>query len=234
MQMEDDTWGRTIEIHCYTKSIFIMAEESACDKFKTYLQPIAEFSYSHDHLIRAAVSEIGKGQHANDKPYQESCRRAALNHEIRAFFDSADWLGVLWRKGIREMLEPYSHECIRECLKKYFSEDKPRLTVISGTIAECRRNKDSSSKTNLPDSIERYHKMMKELENIYKKVVDALPALEEFHEKEQLAQATAEEKEHTKTTSDRRFATQSQLIIGLVILAIGGLFGAIINSLIAE
>ncbi|MEA1950851.1 MAG: hypothetical protein U9N87_05670, partial [Planctomycetota bacterium] len=66
----------------------------------------------------------------------------AVGHAYRAFFDAADWLGMVLREAITATLYQYAPECISAAIPDYYATMKPRIEDICGEIAQIRDDKD--------------------------------------------------------------------------------------------
>jgi hypothetical protein len=140
-------WEQIVKIHFCTKRITLQAEELEFLENRTYLQPIREERDAFEHICRAVASQLGWGKHPNDTTYIKASFEGARKHAVRAFFDAADWYGCVLRAGIRECLECYSPECIRDVLPDYYSKIQLRIDEIVDGIVRCREEKDASDET---------------------------------------------------------------------------------------
>lgn len=188
----DDLWRAIVRLHNEVKGLFLLAEELELRRFRTFFQPISELRNAYEHLIRAKANEYGLDEEQNDIQYQQKSMRRTLGHEYRAFFDCADWLGVILRERIVDELRWFSNATIQSALPDYFSKYKVRIIEISEGIAEIRARKDISRERSVEppecgpeviDEIDGYKKALEELQAIHKAILSAMPALIEHRRK---------------------------------------------------
>lgn len=223
--MNGEIWEHLVAIHNKTKSIFIFAEELEFDDFLTFVQPVSELRHAHVHLMRWATSKLGRGKRSHDEEYQQDCLKAALRHEVRGFFDSADWLSVLLRKGIRERLTPYSHDCICNVLRDYYPKQRPRIDAIAREITERRQQKDGADVEHTAKEIELYKDLLDELEQIFREVVQAASSLEDYRQKEKEGQEEAKKRENRQQVSNRIWSVWTGVVAGLIVVLISFIAG---------
>ncbi len=155
----------------------INAEEIESD-LKGFLQPINGFKSALDHIIRA------NNNPADSPEYKESNLDKALGHIYRAFFDTADWLGMNYHLNILKELKPYNVDTITKALPDYYSDTRPTLLELRKQIADLRNNKDiAQDKELIINEVDAYSAIVEHLMNIYKNVVALKPSLEEIKRK---------------------------------------------------
>ena len=194
----DDLYRAIVEVHNEAKGLFLLAEETEPHRFRSFLQPSNELRHAYEHAIRAKANEFGQDKGPVDPDYQNRSLKRTLGHEYRAFFDWADWLSVILRERIQNTLKPYNNACIVEVLPDYYPTIKPRIMEISKSIAKIRGDKDIARREEeepSPDEIEKdpavlseireYKKMVAELWDIHKKMIKAVPSLEEYRQKKE-------------------------------------------------
>lgn len=139
------------------KNLFICAEEFL-EGMRFFLAPMVEHRDALDHLMRyfGLKNESGLSENAI-KELEE-----ALEHEIRAYFDTADYVCINVRKEIDDSLKEISSWRIKKVWNKY-AEIKKRIVNVSEEIAEIRKNR-----TGRIEHVTRYQKVLTEVFDIYK------------------------------------------------------------------
>jgi len=102
--MYKDTWAKIIEIHQYSKELWIIGEEISGE---TLIQPLQEQRHALEHIVRSRICEMDRG--INDDYVQINLERA-LGHVYRSFFDVADWVSLNIRGKIQDLMKGYSSE----------------------------------------------------------------------------------------------------------------------------
>lgn len=108
-------WDDICKIHLFTKHYLLLAEEMSVDG-DLFLQPLKEHRDAYDHIIRVYAALGKKINVDNADEYMKNNMSKALGHEYRAFFDTADWLTLICRERINDLLAEKSRE---EVVKKY-------------------------------------------------------------------------------------------------------------------
>ncbi len=125
--MHDEYWRQFIEIHNHVKTLFLLAEELETKGYQLQFHPILEQWDALDHLVRAEARQLGVIE-GDDTDEQGNCDTTeyvtiqfdkAIAHTYQAFFDTADWLGIILRETILDTLSPYDHECIKAVIPGY-------------------------------------------------------------------------------------------------------------------
>jgi len=185
-----ELWRAIVEVHNEAKGLFLLAEELEQEDFRDFIQPFNELRHAYEHVIRAKANELGMDGSSPDPDYQRRSLNKTLGHEYRAFFDCADWLSVILRERIQEILLPYSADCITTALPDYYAKFQPRILVITKAIAKVRGDKDISKgradlggevreSTTLLHEVREYKKTLNELQEIHEQIVASIPALQE-------------------------------------------------------
>jgi len=136
--MSSILWEQIVELHNETKALFLFAEEIEHEQFQDFTPPINEMRHAWEHVVRAKANEFGLDGCDFSEDYQQDCLRKALGHEYRAFFDCADWIGIILREEIHQALESYDTACIKEVLPEYYPTLRARIMEISTSIAIIR------------------------------------------------------------------------------------------------
>lgn len=143
-----------------SKNLFIDAEE-LLEKMSFFVAPVLEHRDALDHIMRYFNLKNKKG--LSEEAIKELDR--ALEHELRAYFDIADYICITIRQEISSSLKRISSKKIQKVWGEY-SDIKKRIVKSSEEIAAIRKNRDSSLK-----HIEKYKPVMEEMITIYKAYV---------------------------------------------------------------
>lgn len=168
-----DYWDDICKIHLFTKHYLLLAEEMSIEG-DLFLQPLKEHRDAYDHIIRVYVA-LGKKIHVeNADEYMKNNMSKALGHEYRAFFDTADWLTLICRERINNLLEGKSREDVE---KKYsnYTNFKKMLINLPKEIASLRERKDvgKTSKSFMSD-IDKYVEILDKLLDYYTELTEAI------------------------------------------------------------
>ncbi len=136
----EDSWIRICNIHLLTKHYLLIAEEMNADG-DMFLQPLKEHRDAYDHIIRVYAVLIGKNKQDNPEEYIKKNMSKAEGHEYRAFFDTADWISIICREKIYNILDKYGMDVVKDKYQNY-DELKGFLAELPQKIAEQREKKD--------------------------------------------------------------------------------------------
>ncbi|MFA6102258.1 MAG: hypothetical protein WCV67_16490 [Victivallaceae bacterium] len=175
-----DLWTKIIEIHNYTKGLFLWAEEID-PELKLFNQPNNELRNALEHIIRFKAGELGLTPNGDGdtEDYSAKSLDKALGHEYRAFFDTADWFSITLREKIINSLAPYSISCIKEVLPDYYSRDRAAIDKICKDIAKIRDSKDVDRKNEVLREVTDYYAQISKLYEIWETIRDKEPSLNE-------------------------------------------------------
>jgi hypothetical protein len=176
----DGLWAQIVEVHNEAKTLFLLGEELDRDQFRDFIQPINEHRHSLEHIVRAQANSLGLDPDGKkDEQYQCDSLRKALGHEYRAFFDCADWIGIILREDIEETLRPYGASSIHAVLPEYYPDLRPRIQEISESIAQKRGDKNVSKDGQITDDVRGYKAILDELRDIHRQITRVQGALED-------------------------------------------------------
>lgn len=152
-QYRRDLYNTYIE----SKNLFICAEE-LLEPMRFFVAPVLEHRDALDHIMRYfdLKSKIGLSEDA----VKELDR--ALSHELRAYFDIADYVCITIRQQIADSLKRINSKKIQKVWSDY-TDIKKRVVKVSEEIAEIRKNRNSSLM-----HIEKYKPVVEEMISIYK------------------------------------------------------------------
>lgn len=92
--------------------------------------------------------------------------RAALGHECKAFFDTADFLSILLRKKIAECLNGFTYPQIASVWDDY-NTVRLQLIQINQEISEIRNRKSDTNDYYIDEDVEKYYFETKNLLDWY-------------------------------------------------------------------
>ena len=161
-------WKDICRIHLLTKHYLLIAEEMSADG-EMFLQPLKEHRDAYDHIIRVYAAQSGMSRPDNLEHYIKSNLSKAIGHEYRAFFDTADWLSMICRDIINNVLKGTT---VEEIERKYshYKELKEFLLKLPEMIAEQREHKDIGS--DLLTEVDQYAELLDRLIQYYKDLVE--------------------------------------------------------------
>ena len=157
MQNAEKKYRRELSyVYAECKTLFIRAEEKFSD-MKFFVAPTLEHRDALDHIMRYFT--LIDNEDVSQRALDELDR--ALSHELRAYFDIADFVSLTIRKEIADSLKYISSRQIIKIWKNYI-EIKEDVVNISEEIAKIRQNRGSSI-----EHIEKYKPIMEKLFLIY-------------------------------------------------------------------
>lgn len=171
-------WKQLIDFFNEIKWLYALCEETDPD-LCTNLQPLNEFRAALDHLMR--IVAIENLPEYSGKDASEEARKLT-SHLRRAFFDVCDMLSMNYRNRIIDSLEIFSVETINSALPTYYSTIKPRLFKIDEEIAKLRTETRVNGEDE-QEAVTAYSKIIEDLKNYHTMVIDAMPSLNEIHQK---------------------------------------------------
>lgn len=163
----EDYWKDICSIHLLTKHYTLLAEELSLDG-NTFLQPMKEHRDAYDHIIRVISVKLGISKVSNAQDYMLNNMNKALGHEYRAFFDTADWMAMIIKERLNELLIGKKRHEIEDKFPDY-PEFKQRLLDLPEKIAKIRESKDiGKNKVSIYDEINCYQDILDSLISDYK------------------------------------------------------------------
>jgi hypothetical protein len=179
--MHDDLWKRIVEVHGHAKALTLRAEELD-PQHEFFFAPVIQQRDAHDHILRAQSAELGL-RSFEDTPaledYVTSNLDKALGHEYRAFFDTADWLAILYREKILAALHRYSSESIAAVIPTYYQEIVPKVEKLHREIAAIRNGKDVGAGEGVLEQVQEYRSLLEGLDEDWCRIIDAKSGLEQ-------------------------------------------------------
>lgn len=191
-----DKWALITEIHNLTKTLVIQSEELDPDHL-FYFPIIIQQRDCLDHIMRAAYGWLNpeslkksKNGLSDSKDYNGRQMDKALGHMYRAFFDAADWLGILYREKIVGSISIYSPKTIHAVFPSYYMKIVPRIEAISLEIAKVRTQKDIAHTKEILTGVEKYMELIAELAIYMNEVQKTVPVLNKFEFNETTVKTT--------------------------------------------
>jgi len=180
-----------VELHGHVKSLMLLAEELEPEN-ESYISLHAELKHALDHLMRAHGVEWEMVQPPNDvdsETYVSKQYGKAFSHLYRAFFDVADWAGIILREHIIATFKPFSPEAISEVFPEYYKKIRPQLEKINTDIARFRERKDIGREENVLPEVERYNSVLQSLIETRASLEAKIPSLVEYDRKNWIRRA---------------------------------------------
>lgn len=139
-----------------SKNLFIRAEEQL-EQMSFFVAPMIEHRDALDHIMR--YFEYKNSEGLSEKAIKELDR--ALEHELRAYFDIADFVCITVRQEIATSLKGVSSRKIKKIWSDYVLI-KQKISNVSNELAEIRQNRGTSL-----EHLEKYMPVMDEVLEIY-------------------------------------------------------------------
>lgn len=146
-------------VYTETKNLFIESEE-LLPEMRFFAAPTLEHRDALEHIMR--YMKMTSDRNNSDAIKQ---LESALGHEIRAYFDTADYVSISVRDEIRKCLKRISTRKIKKNWSDY-ADIKEKLVTISNEIADIRKQKSGDM-----ESVERYKSVIQDILDIYKNFV---------------------------------------------------------------
>lgn len=188
MFTDQDTWKLLVQAHNYTKFFLLKAEEID-PRHQFFYPPLIQQRDALDHIMRAAfarlypeeyssLSDKDRDRESDPDKYAERQLDKALGHAYRAMFDAGDWLGIIYRERVRELMAAYSVETINKVLPEFRPKVEPRIEAIGLETAALRGTKDIGNKKFLIKGAEEYKDLIDELEGYWQAAWGARASLD--------------------------------------------------------
>ena len=163
----DEYWERIFYVHLKTKELYILAEEYGSE-LKTFFLPINSLKNAYENIIHVCANDYmaRTGNGTLNEKYMIDNLRSALGNEVKAFFDTADFLSILLRKKISECLNGFTYPQIASVWDEY-NEVRLQLIKINQEIADIRNHKSQNSDYYIDEDVEKYYNETKELLDKY-------------------------------------------------------------------
>jgi len=181
MEFFDDAEAEAIKkiakLYNYNKNLMLYAEELTDE---TFLPPINEIRDANDHIMRVFATVFGFGEPDGESghEYIKSNLNAAFSHVYRATYEHLDYIKIYQHDAIQTNLANIHPETLVTVFPDYYKEIKPRLVNAIEIIPDYRNGKNIAD-PNL-EQVEAYMSIIETTKADYKKIVDMLPALNEY------------------------------------------------------
>lgn len=150
-------------VYTETKNLFIEAEE-LFPEMRLFAAPTLEHRDALEHIMRYMnLISAGNITYATVKQLD-----SALGHEVRAYFDTADYVSISVRDEIRKSLQKIPTRKIKKNWDNY-SNIRAEQIKISEQIANIRKQKSGDV-----ELVKKYKTIIWEILNIYKKFVKTI------------------------------------------------------------
>lgn len=152
------------DLYVKCKKMFMRAEE-CLPKMELFVAPLLEHRDAFDHIMRYYEKKHA-GNCSLEKLLDEL--KEARCHEVRAFYDIADYTCILIRAYIAQRLKGVSRWRIRKVWPEY-STDRAEVMKQSMNLAELR-----SKRTGTFEGIAEYEAVVENFYTIYKKFIEKI------------------------------------------------------------
>jgi hypothetical protein len=150
-----------IFLYTEVKNLFIESEE-ILPRMRMFATPTLEHRDALEHIMRY-MNMTKDGNVSYDAVKQ---LESAFGHEIRAYFDTADYLTVSIRDSISNSLDKIPNRKIKKNWESY-SEVKKDVLGISLEIAEIRKQKHGNM-----EIVRKYQPLVNKVLEYYKKFIN--------------------------------------------------------------
>ena len=112
---------------------------------KAYLQPLHEFRYCLDHLMRSLDYE----QEKKSKEVIKKSVFSAIGHLQRTYSDSVEWMLINVKEEYVLTLDEYTNEQIQMVFPEYYTEIRPAFEGITKIVNEYKIHKSVEKATEI-------------------------------------------------------------------------------------
>jgi len=207
-QSNQNKISELIDLYKKVKAIILYCEELDEDQY-TNLQIPKELRDAFDHLMRAISEAESNVENADVNTISKNIDKS-IGHVFRAGFDSVDGASMSLKEQIVTSLKPYHSSAILKALPDY-GKMKIEVENISAEIAKHREKKDITF-DGISSVFNNYITNLDKLRSIYKKILLALPSINEFQQERR---------------KDKIKSIVWTLVIGLIITLVSFLLGRI-------
>ncbi|MDR2732675.1 MAG: hypothetical protein LBB36_05595 [Fibromonadaceae bacterium] len=166
------------ELYAKAKRLVLEAEGKDPEQ-KSNIAVLNEMRAALDHLMQCIGSELA--EEPDNKSYIENQIRKAREHIVRAMYDSLDGIGVSIHKRTSDMLRNSPEHLIATVFPEYHSDYLPKINSLDEKIIESRNNRDSRG-SNSEEKIKEYQDIIREMEQVYEKIVPNLRYIADYNE----------------------------------------------------
>jgi len=164
-----------IEMHFKLKKLNILSEEISID-FKSFRLPSQEIVHANEHIMRTFASELGLITDTTTMPnYIEDNLKKAIAHYYRAIFDSLDYISIILRSKIVNVLNQYPPNVIMHVLPDYYTTIRPAIMNLTIDINELRASKDLSDIKSVSSKVDKYIEIIDKILVFHRKLEASLP-----------------------------------------------------------
>lgn len=157
-EKEKRYWAEINQAYSASKELFIKAEEKL-EQMAFFPAPLLEHRDALDHIMRYYNITYENQGELTQRAIDELSD--ARGHEIRAYFDIADFICITIRDDVSSALKNFSGAQIKKVWNDY-TRIKTEVVKISEDIVSIR-----NSRTTSLENIEKYKVVIEKLFNIY-------------------------------------------------------------------
>ncbi|MCL1791325.1 MAG: hypothetical protein FWG40_08215 [Peptococcaceae bacterium] len=213
-----DVFDKLCKAYTITKHYMLKAESLSDLTTKTYLQPRIELSNAYDHLMRGITASLTGEELTKVQDYLQG----ALRHTYRAFFDVADWCGIIAKEASQQLQSRYETDEIRQVIPTYFDK-LARVHELVDKATQLREDKAIEKYTGISD----YASILDELIEFITLLRFSQESLVCVHEEISRKNAEIErgQKEQASVQKKSRYITWGISITSILVAMAGILFG---------
>lgn len=202
-EQEAETLEKIAKLYDYEKGLMIYAEELADESF---IPAINEIKDAFDHLMR--VFSVKFGLRERNSVYINDNLDATFRHLYRATFDLLDFIRLLQKERIYEMVKDFSRETLVEVFPEYYNKIVPEIENAMQKIPRYKSEKDIGN-PNL-ESVKGYVEIIEGTKLHFAKVSEMMPSLVDYENRKK---------------KEERNKTINQYAIKLILAIVSALLG---------
>lgn len=162
LQQEIECQHNLLKTYQESKKLFTRAEEVLIE-MQFFIAPMLEHRDALDHIMRyMEMRQAGLSQQALNE------LNKALGHEIRAYFDTADFVCVTVRQYIASSMKSISKRKVERIWSDYL-KIREKVLKVSEEIAEIRITRKGTM-----ECIEKYKVVLDEIFEIYSEYISKI------------------------------------------------------------
>jgi phosphoenolpyruvate synthase/pyruvate phosphate dikinase len=175
-EKEAEILEKIAKLYDYEKGLMIYAEELADESF---IPAINEIKDAFDHLMR--VFSVKFGLRERDSKYVNDNLDATFRHLYRATFDLLDFIRLLQKERIYELVKDFSRETLVKVFPEYYNTIVPEIEGAMQKIPRYKSEKDIGN-PNL-ESVKGYVEIIEGTKLHFTKISEMMPSLVDYEDR---------------------------------------------------
>lgn len=188
-EQEAEALEKIARLYDYEKGLMIYAEELADESF---IPAINEIKDAFDHLMR--VFSVKFGLRDRDSIYINDNLDATFRHLYRATFDLLDFIRLLQKERLYEMVKDFSRDTLVDVFPEYYSKIVPEIEDAMLKIPRYKSEKDIGN-PNL-ESVKGYVEIIEGTKLHFAKVSEMMPSLVDYENRKKIEERNKNIKEY--------------------------------------